>query len=450
MNLLKKLSHLPKRFAVVAAVVVAGTATALSFAWGPGRTTFTIEKPASYVTFNSITNNPIDGDERNFARSVQSENPAIGDVANVQAGKEYTIRMVVHNNAADNLKLEATGTKAMASVPQTIGKEVTVSSFVYANNAQPNLVWDDVTFKSDKDFSLVYVPGSARIYNSGYAAGGQGQPLPDSLVTSAGAMLGYAKAGDGIIPGCFKYLSYVEYKVKPQFAPAPNFTVSKQVRPHSTTSGGWLESYTAKPGDTVDFVIRFANTGQTTLKDVTIKDVLPKGMTYVAGSTVLANGNFPSGKTVSDNVTGVGINIGTYMPGITAWVRFSAKIATNDKLAVCGLNTLKNIATAETDNGNKSDDALVVVTKDCPKPPVEKTIEVCRLSDKKYPVTIKESEFDSTKYSKNPNDCKTVTPPTEIPSTGPAEMLGGLFGSSALAYGAYTYASSRRALKNVR
>lgn len=44
----------------------------------------------------------------------------------------------------------------------------------------------------------------------------------------------------------------------------------------------------------------------------------------------------------------------------------------------------------------------------------EKTIEVCRLSDKKYPVTIKESEFDSTKYSKNPNDCKEVEKTIEV------------------------------------
>ena len=42
----------------------------------------------------------------------------------------------------------------------------------------------------------------------------------------------------------------------------------------------------------------------------------------------------------------------------------------------------------------------------------EPEMQVCRLSDKKYPVTIKESEFDEKKYSKNPNDCKEV--PEEI------------------------------------
>ena len=41
-------------------------------------------------------------------------------------------------------------------------------------------------------------------------------------------------------------------------------------------------------------------------------------------------------------------------------------------------------------------------------------MQVCRLSDKKYPVTIKESEFDEKKYSKNPNDCKEVPEELEV------------------------------------
>lgn len=47
---------------------------------------------------------------------------------------------------------------------------------------------------------------------------------------------------------------------------------------------------------------------------------------------------------------------------------------------------------------------------DCKEQP--KDITVCRLADKKYPVTIKENEFDSTKYSKNPDDCKEVPVPS--------------------------------------
>lgn len=165
-------------------------------------------------------------------------------------------------------------------------------------------------------------------------------------------------------------------------------------------------------------------------------------------------------------VTKQGINVGSYGPNGGAYVKFSAKVV-GDKLA-CGANTIKNIASADTQNGSKSDDATVTVTKECTTPEkveacnldikkietVEKSkidnvhytldlskckeiaveITVCRLSDKKYPVTIKESEFDSAKHSKNPDDCKTtpVTPeiPTELPKTGIAEGLMSIVGLS--------------------
>ncbi|NLA42787.1 LPXTG cell wall anchor domain-containing protein [Candidatus Saccharibacteria bacterium] len=41
-----------------------------------------------------------------------------------------------------------------------------------------------------------------------------------------------------------------------------------------------------------------------------------------------------------------------------------------------------------------------------PKDCEEKQIQVCELATKRYPVTIKENEFDANKHSKNPKDCE--------------------------------------------
>jgi uncharacterized repeat protein (TIGR01451 family) len=380
-NLLTKLRYVPKRFGLVAAIMVAGATAAMTFAWGPSRTTFTVENPAPYVTFNSITNNPVDGDERNFSRAkdiTATASSAWTDSVAVTPGKEYVVRMVVHNNAADNLNLKAVNTRASAAVPTTTGKSVTVSNYVSADNANPGKVWDDVTFTGTQDFNLAYVAGSARIYNNGYAAGGGGQPLPDSIVTSAGAVLGYEKAGDGIIPGCFKYLSYVEYKVKPQFAEQPEFTIVKDVRKNGVP--GYGQSVAVNPGDKVDYRIEFKNTGKVRLEDVVIKDELPAGLTYVAGTAKMQNANYvyPNMYSMPDSLFTTGANIGHYGPGINAFVTFTAQVAANDKLPVCGPNTLKNIAKVETDYGTKQDDADVTVTKTC----VVKDITVCELSTK--------------------------------------------------------------------
>lgn len=117
----------------------------------------------------------------------------------------------------------------------------------------------------------------------------------------------------------------------------------------------------------------------------------------------------------------------------------------------------------------------------------EKKIKVCRLSDKKI-VTIKESNFDKTKHSRNLDDCKTkvenefvcdeatgeiieVTPaekakylpiddaacdeevkgeeaPEVIASTGPASAIAGMAGIGGLAGSAQYYFQSRRRLFN--
>ncbi len=510
-SLLTKLRYVPTRFGLVAAVLLATAGAAVTFAWGPSRETFTVENPAPYVTFNSITNNPIDGDERNFSRAkdtAATTPSAWNDSVAVSPGKEYVVRMVVHNNAADNLKLNATNTRASASVPTTTGKSVTISNFVSADNAKPGKVWDDVTFTGTQDFNLAYVPGSARIYNSGYAAGGSGQPLPDSIVTSAGAVLGYNKAGDGIIPGCFKYLSYVEYKVKPQFAPTANFEVAKTVRKSGTTT--WGETAAVAAGGTVQYRIKYSNTSTVQQDNVVVKDTLPAGVSYVAGTTKLYNNLFPNGKAMSENITGAGINIGHHSGGSASFVVFDAKVATNDNLAVCGPNTLKNIAKVVTDYGTKEDGADVTVSKTCAPTskaeckeikankisrtsfsfdgaatvsggatvskytfvvknaagatvvtkefttnaliansgtvalptagtysvtlsvttstgvktganctttvtvtPEDKDIRVCQLSTKTF-ITIKESAFDATKHSMNPDDCKTVVKYVEV------------------------------------
>ena len=258
---------------------------------------------------------------------------------------------------------------------------------------------------------------------------------------------------DGKIPGCFKYSGYVTFKVKPQFAETADFTMSKQVRKHSTTTGGWSEAYAAQSGDKVDFVINYKNESQVTMKDVVVKDTLPAGLTYVPGSTVLANGNNPTGKTVSDNVvTATGINIGSYLPGASAWVRFSATVASSDKL-VCGVNTLKNTAKVVTDYGNKSDDATVTVEKKCDTPtPVDKDVTVCEISSKTV-ITISKEQYNAHKdlyTDQNSEVChpkKPTTPETpvvELPKTGFDLSAMSLIGAGALTYAGYAYSVSRR------
>ncbi len=399
---------LASRIAVVTAVlctVVVGSGVVL--AYGPARPTYTTQVPADHITFNSITNNATYGDERNFTTIKDASNTAAGgwtDNVTVQDGKEYLVSMLVHNNAAANLNLVATNTRVSANVPNTTSNSIQIDGYVSADNASPQKIWDSVVMSSDKKFNIAYVAGSATFYNNVKPGG---QPLSNGIVTSGGALVGY-NAMDGKVPGCYQYEGVATFKVKVSI-PSPNFTVEKKVRLSGAST--WAKSITANPGQKVDYQIGYANTGTSTQSNVIAKDTLPAGVGYVGGSTTVKNADNPNGNGLQINnnnlVAANGLNFGNYAPSSNAFIRFSAILPTNDQLAVCGPNQLVNSATVATQNGEKSDTAVVTVNK---------------------------------------TNC--VVTASSLPTTGPVEIIAGLVGVGAITVGVVYFFKSRRDLED--
>ncbi len=506
-KLMSLIRRAPKRLVAAVLVLAAVVAIpALSNAWGPTRDVFTIEHPADHVTFDSITNNPNYGDERNAVTIKSADNTAAGgwsDDVTVQNGKEYYVRMYVHNNAAANLNLVAHDVMARFNVPTQRANRIQVDGYLSSSNATPREIWDQAVFHGDSDFTLSYVNGSATYTNNVFTSG---TPLPDSVVSN-GAKLGY-KQMDGDIPGCFQYSGYVIFKVK---AATADFSISKTVRVNGATDTSFKESVATTPGSQVDYQLYFKNTGSTQLKNVVLKDILPQGVSYVAGTTYLHTSSGTN--RISDGITTAGINIGGYLPDGDAYLKFTAKVADESQLA-CGPNTLRNSAQAITEIGSKTDTADVTVNRTCVQPPVYKCnlltstlvtgtqykfngsatasngasvtsytlnfgdgtapftgasiadvmhtyaqkdatytarltanitvdgktvpvtsdacavtitisipkIQVCDLATKKI-VTINESDFDSSKYSKNLDDCK---PPVTNPAISITKTVDGV------------------------
>jgi uncharacterized repeat protein (TIGR01451 family)/LPXTG-motif cell wall-anchored protein len=424
----------PKRFtAGVLMVAAAIIIPAAVFAWGPSRPTYTIQDPADHITFNSITNNPNYGDERNFVTIKDTANQNAGgwtDDITVQNGKEYYVRMYVHNNAAADLNLVAQNVMAQFNVPDHSAKKIQIDGYLSASNATPTEVWDQAIFHGDSNFKLQYVTGSASYTNNKFP---QGTSLPDSLVTS-GTKLGY-EAMDGKIPGCFQFDGLVIFKVK---AVTSDFDLEKTVRLNGAEDKTFKENVSAKAGDKVDYQIYFKNTGGTQLNDVVIKDALPAGVSYVPGTTYLHTASKGT-RQVADGITAAGLNIGNYAAGASAYLKFTAQVNQNVELDECGPNTLRNVAKAITSVGSQTDNADVTVTKACE--PGE--IKVCELKTYKT-ITIDEADFDSKKHSKDLSKCKE-TPP-ELPRTGAGESIVALTGLGALIASIAYYVASRRAL----
>lgn len=362
------ISRAPKRFTAVVAVIAAAIAIPTAvLAWGPDRPTYTYDNPAPHVTFNSITDNPNVGDERNFVRIREDVSGSkFVDNVTLTPGKVYEVMVFYHNNAADNLNESGKGiaydTTLRMELPGVVkpGVNAVLAGNISASNATPGTVWDEAYGKNatSGDIALRYVADSAIIASSNGAV--KGQRLPDSLFTT-GAKLGY-DALDGVLKGCNQYSGYVTFKFR---VDQPNFTLKKEVSVDGKT---WVKSAKAEAGSTVQYRITYQNTGTTQQDNVSIRDILPKNVSYVSGSSLIAN-SATDGKyePTIDGVTTTGYNAGSYQPKGNAYFKFSAKIADKNALE-CGTNTLKNVARVTTTGGYKEDDATVTVIKECEKP----------------------------------------------------------------------------------
>jgi len=192
---------LPKRLvALTAAGVLVALPVAVS-AWGDnggGRPSYTINQINSGVlgntiVFNSISNNPNIGDEKNFVgiREKTGVNAGLGntwyDSMQVEAGKTYLVRMYVHNNSPLGLSAVAKNVTATFNVPTTVGKSIEVNGFIDSSNATPSRYWDNAFFTSTQDFYMSYVPGSALFENNGIGKNG-GVRLGDNIVKNSGVI----------------------------------------------------------------------------------------------------------------------------------------------------------------------------------------------------------------------------------------------------------------------
>ena len=132
------------------------------------------------------------------------------------------------------------------------------------------------------------------------------------------------------------------------------------------------------------------------------------------------------------------MNIGNYSPGAGAAVTYRVKIGVAKDL-VCGTNKLNNVASANTDNGKKEDNAVVEVEVDCK--PTE-----CKPG---IPTGSKECEDwcevpGKENLKPNDPDCTEGEPalPTELPKTGPMESALMIIAMTAIVGGvAYWYRS---------
>jgi uncharacterized repeat protein (TIGR01451 family) len=334
---------------------------------GPGTPGF------DHVTFNSFTDVPNIGDERNFLTGKIAGAPdGFYDPMNgVRAGDEILMRVYVHNNADPKHNASGKGvaknTKVRVQLPSGLAQNQVAKAFVSADNAQPQVIEDTLTMNGQYPVQLNYVPGSATIKTNFID-----QKISDNVVKD-GVLVGDDNV-NGTMKGCFEYVALVTFKVK---LTAPSYQLEKKVRLNGTPT--FTKEITAKPGQKVDYVLAFKNVGSTNLYNVVLGDKLPAGVTYVPNTTEWNSGHTNSKweKSPSNNITVGGVDVGAYAPNGAAYVRFTAQLPSEDKLK-CGVNRLVNTGYAKPkDHGTIQDTATVVIEKECK--PEDKPVYECKL-----------------------------------------------------------------------
>lgn len=372
--------HIKPKIAALAGILtaplLAGTLSTAVSAWGPDRPTYTMESPATSATFNSITNNPTIGDERNFVRvgQIDADVTDLGNEVEVIPGHQYLVYVYYHNDASATFNDAAHHnvgvafkTKMSTTFPVILnkGERGTVSATITAENTDPLSVWDEAYFTTNYDKLLLhYVEGSAKIYNDW---GVNGSVLPISLFSEEGTFLGL-NALNGVILGCEEYHGVVTYVVE---ARELSGSLDKTVSKDGTT---YTKETAIAPGDEVYFKLDLTNSGDVPLGNATISDQMPEGLTLVPGSVELWTNDSTTKDPLSDNIVGTGYNLGTIGLGNTVHISYRAKATTTID---CPGRELTNVASFtydsdEADGITRTSSTSIVVQKDgCTEDPIK-------------------------------------------------------------------------------
>ena len=407
-----------KRRLIVAglsALILSVLVPVMTYAGGPTRDTYTMENPADHVTFNSITDNPTLGDERNFVRVAEvGANGTFSDEVKIVPGKEYEVYIGYHNNAASNLNESGVGMAMDARIssqfPSTVSasKKGKVSAIISATNATPKEVWDEAYFTTDSEADVVlrYVEDSATIYNGGAL---NGTKLGgEYLFSEKGIYIGYNKLS-GKLPGCAEYSGHIIYHVRAEQVGAK---VSKSA---SLDGVNFFKVVNPKPGDTVTYKVEFENTGTVDLTKVTFHDKLPAGVTLVPGSTLLVNNANPNGVTMADTIGQEGFQTGLYGSGAKATLTY--KVTVNEDVVangVCGTNSFVNTIYVDHSAGEISDSSTLDIERTC--------------TDGEEP----------------------GEPPAELPKTGPAEVALAIVAAVCVIIGIVYWYNSQKELNTLK
>lgn len=290
--------------------------------WGPVRKLYTEGKDAEYVAFNSRINGMRWGDERYFTGIRRLDEKEYHREMTLTDNTEYEVRIFYDNNCEPDLNKTGVGiadsVRIMASVPQDqITPDHDQKLFAGLYCMEKGYIWSCVTLHvSDIPLHVEFVDASAVIHNGGRTNG----TILSTDLLSSGQYIG-VNVMDGRIPAGVPYSGWITFRIR---AKSTRFRISRTT---SLDGKHFMDGIVeAHPGDRITFRTEFINLGSSILTNVGFHDVLPEGINYVDGTTVLYNGSHRDGLKMKDLIHRNGFNTGEYWPRANAIILYEVQV----------------------------------------------------------------------------------------------------------------------------
>ncbi len=323
--------------------------------WGPDRPILSEVGRTSAVTLNSVMDNPVHGDERNFVQIKPADAPNSDYVNEIvlEVGRTYTVSNDFRNDAKTEDPSEgvAQETRLIARIPAVVTGSGSIQGHVSAENATPHSVWDSVAVMlpdPNVQVALRLVPGSATITSGGSVSG---TTVNEAALLSDGAYLG-CDVLNGLLPGdsrCSGNVTYDFVVDQSNF----DFVVGARV---AGSSDAFTESVTVQNGNTLELQLTYRNVGTTRQNGVFFKreDVWPDWLDYELYSVRMADGR---GDGAFENITFgeplESMPLGDFAPGEWASVRFGLTIGPATFDAGSRWLEAPDIVSLDTNDGSK-------------------------------------------------------------------------------------------------
>lgn len=284
---------------------------------GPDRDFYENSAPVDHITFNSVKDHPVYGDERRFLRTKLPGRDAFRPVASVklQPDQIYEFELLIHNNAASGI---AKSTRIAVHMPEFVrpSRCSEILAVLSSVNASPVQIWDAVELHTEKLVFLEFVDASAV-----YHCGGQcdGQLISSSFIkTDHGFYVGFDQF-DGNVPAGEEHLCQVTFKVR-AYEENGGIGYTKKLLKENDLPEGHV-----RLGEVFTVQTEFRNMGSFSYRNVGFTDTFPEGMELIPGTTVLRNGANPNGLKMKDIIHKNGFNTGLYGPHANAILTYQAR-----------------------------------------------------------------------------------------------------------------------------